>query len=258
MPTFLQVDPTKLSTPTSGRGAWSHTGIDFDYRYTIAPPGEDRIGTVCDRSVNHWAVGAGAWAIQDQLISLGYMAQIGDTEKGIWGPKTDAAFRIFQKTHKDPLDGKPLVVDGFFGRQDARALWTPIIDMAEIQHGIPGHILRGQIWWESWEDPGAIGSITRSGIDRGIAAINSKWRPNISWRQSFDPTFTIPYTAKALADQRTTYQARYGSKRSDRVLWDATIANHNSPEKADDWAQDAVPPDEQIETYVRGVRTSIY
>jgi peptidoglycan hydrolase-like protein with peptidoglycan-binding domain len=159
---FNQVNPEKFveplhGKPANGRGAWTRTGIGFDYRYMINPETQPRIGTVCERSLDHWAVGAGTWAIQSRLIALEYLPPIANAEWGIFGPKTEAAVSTFQQGNLDPAGkGVRLAVDGTVGRSDARALFTPLIKVAQADYHIPDDLLLGETNHESRLDPGAL------------------------------------------------------------------------------------------------------
>lgn len=265
MSTFLAVDPSRLPIPATGRGAWTRDGIGFDYRYRLNPTGSPRIGTVAEQSLAAWAVAAGAGAIQRRLMQLGFFdAPVADTELGVFGPRTDAAVRAFQRANRDPDGGAPLVTDGAVYRQDARALWTPLIDKAEQANGIPGHLLRGQLSAESALDPGAIGYYiyygpdqAYGGIDRGLAQVNSKARADVTWFQAFDAPWAISYTGRALA--AVYAQLRDANpKQATAVLWDAAVCSHNSPLWGRQWAAAGAPPTDQAALYVSNVKAAIY
>lgn len=272
MSTYQQVDPAKFinvsqQLPAHGRGAWVKEGIDFEYRYTINPPGAARIGTVAEKSLAHWAVAAGAAAIQRRLQKLGFMGMISAGDYGCWGSVTDAAFRKFQAASKDPDGGAQLVVDGLCGRSDSRALWTPLIDAAEKQYGIPSHFLRGEMYHESNLDAGAVGyyiyyqrsdgSTRYGGVDRGIAQCNSDANSSVTWDQAFDPTFIIPWSASRMKTYYNKFKSSYPSQ-PDSVLWDAAICAHNNPTAAEAWAKAGMPTTTDAASYVSAVKSAIY
>lgn len=259
MTTLLKVDPESLinttkKTPKNGRGAWTKLGIDFANVYMLAPEGEKRVGSVAEKSLDHWAAAAGVRAIQ---IELGYQAYQPGVVDGIWGPKTTEAVKEFQSD-------AGLTADGEFGRRSAQALFTPSIDQAEETFSIPGHFLRGMINSESALDPGAVGyyiyygaSLEYRGVDRGVGQINSKAHPEISWLDAFQFNIAVDYTADRLRD---TFNAlkKANPNQQTAVLWDAAIVSHNNPSAGRSWAKNGVPPTEAAALYVDKVKKAIY
>lgn len=271
MSTFNQIQPSVFGEIASGRGAWRSRGFDFtgtNYVYRLEHATEPRLGQRAERDCDHWAVGAGSGAVQRRLVTLAFTTE---TEmlgcSGIWGPRTDAAFRKFQSLNIDPGTGLKLTVDGQCGRQDTRALWTPLIDAYEDFASIPDHLLRGLLNNESILDPGAVGEITiyvrdggikeYRGVDRGLAQINSMAHPEITWAQAFDAPYAISYAAARLRSTFDSLKAKYPS-RADSVHWDAAVESHNSPVWGQSWAKYGFPPNDQAITYVRAVKNAIY
>lgn len=259
MSLLTQVDPEKLinvakKTPANGRGAWSSKGIDFASVYMLAPDGAKRIGTVAEKSLDHWTAAAGVRAIQLELTKAGYAPGIAD---GVWGPKTTAAAKEFQSE-------EGLVADGEFGRKSAVKLFTPVIDIAEDEHNIPSYFLRGMMASESALDPGAVGyfiyygtSLEYRGVDRGAGQINSKAHPEISWFDAFDFRFAADYTANRLRDTFDSLKAA-NPKQTLSVLWDAAIVSHNNPSAGRAWAKNGVSPSTAATEYVNKVKKAIY
>lgn len=259
MSTIHQVNPESLinvakKTPTNGRGAWSSKGIDFASVYMLAPEGAKRIGTVAEKSLDHWAAGAGVRAIQ---LELAIQAFEPGTPDGVWGPKTTTAAKEFQKD-------AGLIADGEFGRKSATALFTPAIDMAEDIYNIPNNFLRGMLASESALDPGAVGyyiyyGTTQEyrGVDRGVGQINSKAHPEISWLDAFNFNIAASYTADRLRDTFDSLKKSYPKATTD-VLWDAAIVSHNNPSAGRQWAKNGVSPSEAATLYVEKVKKAIY
>lgn len=256
--TFIKRDQGE---PATGRGAWNRTGIDFDYRYALAKDPAQRIGTRAERSLSHWAVAAGAFAIQKRLMTLGYLAPVADSEQGIFGPRTEAAVRAFQERHDDPDGGAQLDADGTVGRSDARSLFTPLILEAENRYAIPGRLLVGETNHESAMDPGAVGYYIYypdyRGVDRSMSQINSKSNPQVTWLQAFDPAFAIDWSGRRLRDFFDQYKRRYPAQPT-TVLWDATVCAHNNPSAAARWAATGHPPTEGAAKYVSDVQIAIF
>lgn len=263
-----QVNPGTLPIPKTGRGAWRTEGIGFLDRYTINPATYPRIGTVAEQSLAHWAVAAGARAIQHRLQALGHLGVIAADDYGVWGPLTDTAIRRFQAANRDPKEDVALAVDGICGRGDSRALWTPVLASTETALGIPGKWLRGQVTFESGElDAGAVGyyiyytnpdgSTRFGGIDRGLAQINSKANVAVTWDQSYDPAFAFTWTARNMRSRADYYRAEYPGL-SETVLWEAAVCWHNSHVNGDAWAKLGGPPNEVAAAYVAHVKAAIY
>lgn len=266
MTTLLQVDPESFVNPSTqkpatGRGAWTKTGIEFDYRYALSVDLQMRIGTRAQVSLDHWAVAAGSYAIQRRLVKLGFMTPVIDSEAGIFGPRTKQGVMDFQAANKDPDGGRQLDVDGTVGKTDARALFTPIIRDAEAKYSIPNSLLIGETNHESILDPGALGYYIYypdyRGVDRGMSQINSASNKQVSWLQAFDPDFAIDWSGRRLRSYFDQYRNSY-PKQSDSVLWDAAVCAHNNPSAAGKWASSGVPPTEAAASYVTAVKNSTY
>ena len=222
MSTIHEIDPEKFvneakSLPANGRGAWTKAGIGHDYRYSLSPDPKKRIGTQAQVSLDHWSAGAGAYAIQLRLVQLGHLAPLGDGERGIFGPRTEAAVRKFQAVSWDPDGGARLTVDGIVGTSDARALFSPLILAAEAKYKIPGRLLLGETNHESRLDPGAVGFFIYypgyRGVDRGISQINSKYNQSTDWLQAYDPAYALDWSAKRMRDYFDGYKAKYPKSR---------------------------------------------
>lgn len=252
------IDSTK-SLPANGRGAWTKVGIDFEYRYALAPDSSQRIGTRAQVSLDHWAVAAGSFAIKKRLIDLGFMAPLADSERGIFGPRTQDAVKAFQAKNADPQGGRALSVDGIVGTSDARALFYPLVVKAMTKYGIPEHLLVGETNHESVFDPGAVGYFIYypdyRGVDRGLSQINSKG--TVSWLDAFDPAFCIDWSGKRLRDYFNQYAANY-PKQDTSVLWEAAVCAHNSPVNGNNWAKNGGPTNETAAAYVDGVRKATF
>lgn len=264
----VYIDPSK-GLPKTGRGAWNRRGIDFSYRYEINPPTSSRIGTMAEHGLDYWATAAGARAVQDRLINLGLMAALGVTEAGIFGPRTQAAVLAFQRGHTNVITGAPLEVDGTVGMSDAKALFTPLIDIAEASFSIPNHYLRGECAKESILDPGAVGGdiyypradggLDYRGIDRGMFQINSVANYQVTWIQAFDARYSALWSASRMRTYFNRFQAD-NPHQSLAVLWDAAICAHNNPAAATAWATSGTPSPAAYE-YVNGkygVKAAIY
>lgn len=266
MATLYSVDPETFvkpasKTPANGRGAWSQVGIDFNYRYALSKDPAQRIGTRAEVSLDHWAVAAGCYAIQLRLVALKYMQPLADSERGIFGPRTDSAVRDFQGLAQDPDGGADLLVDGIVGRSDARALFTPLIMVAEEKYDIPEGLLIGETNRESAVDPGALGYFIYypdyRGVDRGMSQINSSSNQQVAWLQAFNPTFALDWSAKRMRGFYDQYTSRY-PKQPSSTLWDAAICAHNNPSAAGRWASTGVAPTEDAAKYVASVRAATY
>lgn len=269
MTTFTQVDPgtflqPEKHLPPNGRGAWTKTGIGFSDRYCLSKDPAERIGTLANKSLAHWAVAAGAYAIQSRLVKLGLMDTVAENERGVFGLRTDKAVRTFQSGSVDPESGAHLVVDGIVGRSDARALFTPLIDAAERKLGIPDRLLRGQCNHESALDPGAVGywiyygaTLEYRGVDRGALQINSRSNPQVSWEKAFDFGYATSWSAASLAAHHDEYATRF-PEQTPTVLWEAAALAHNNPSAGLQYARTGVLPSEAAANYLKAVLTARY
>jgi hypothetical protein len=266
MSTIHEVDPEKFvdadkGTPANGRGAWTRAGIGHDYRYSLSPDPGKRIGTQAQVSLDHWSAGAGSYAIQRRLVELGHLAPLGDGERGIFGPKTVAAVKKFQAVSWDPANDTRLTVDGIIGMSDARALFTSMVLKAELSYEIPWRLLLGETNHESVMDPGAIGYYiyypSYRGIDRAMSQINSKFNPQVTWLQAYDPSIALDWSAQRLRTYYNGYRKMYPKKPAE-LLWDAAVCAHNSPANANKWALNGAPPNEVAAKYVASVKNAIY
>jgi hypothetical protein len=262
--TFDQVDPesfisTKAGTPEHGRGAWTRTGIDFDYRYRVHPKPKQRIGNRAEVSLDHWAVAAGSYAIAKRLNSLGYLNTIDESRLGVYNLRIARAVKRFQADNHDPDGNVKLTVDGTVGRSDARALFTPLITAAETKYGIPRRLLLGETNHESALDPGAIGYFIfypdYRGVDRGMSQINSKANEQVSWMKAYDPEYSIDWSAKRMRGYFDLYHKLY-PERKKSVLWLAAVCAHNNPWAASQWAKTGVAPTDSSAHYVNSVRNA--
>ena len=263
---FFEVDPNTFivpsaSQPAHGRGCWIRTGIDFDYRYALAPAGQVRIGTKTERSLDHWAVGIGCYAIQQRLAALGVIPKRNGAQRGVFNPAMKAAVIKFQEGAHDPSGGAALDDDGTVGRSDARALFTPVVTDCEKKYAIPDRYLLGEMYHESQLDPGAVGYYIYypdfRGVDRGIAQINSKAQTAVSWEQAFDVNFAADWSAQRLRSTFDGYLKKYPTK-DKQVLWDAAICSHNNPSAGGIWASKGAPPTETAAAYVAAVKAARY
>lgn len=262
---FFEVDPESFikpaqQLPAHGRGAWTRAGIDFDYRYALAPSGS-RIGTVAEKSLDHWAVAVGCYAIQKRLVALDVMPVVAPKSRGVFNAHLQDAVIRFQLSGVDPQTKASLVDDGTVGMSDARALFTPLIVDAEKRYGIPDQLLLGETNHESRIDPGALGYFIYypdfRGVDRGVSQINSKAQVATSWVEAFDPTFAFNWSAKRMRGYYDQFK-KSSPKLTDTVLWDAAVCAHNNPSAATSWARDGFAPTEQAASYVAAVRAARY
>lgn len=205
---------------TPGAGAWTDPK---HYRMTAPPQGKEP-GRV------NWAI----QSIQRALTIHGYEVGAND---GVFGPRTRSAVRAFQTDVK-------LQPDGIVGHKSARALYEPFVNDTERKLQIPEHLLHGQLMLESGYDPGAQGSMDAR--DRGLCQVNSRWHPDVTDELAYGrPKWIINWSGSRL---RSAYDGLSVES------WDAALASHNNPEKAQQWARSGEAPDEQIATYVRLVR----
>lgn len=231
-------------------------GIGDDYRYhfrLFAP----RVGDEAEKSLDHWAVSAGVWAIQARLIALGHLSERTDRQKGKFGLATKRALKRFQRLHN-------LWVDGTVGMSDAQALWLPVMLRAERRHEIPNHLLVGEMCHESAVDPGAVGyfiyyqvddHLEYRGVDRGMGQINHVFNPQVSWREAYEPWTAIDWSGRRLRTMFVEFRADFPN-RPVEMIWDAAVCAHNSPARARAWLENG-QPSEEAAAYVAAVKAAV-
>ena len=150
---FHQVDEhlhrPRLRSASHGRGAWSRTGIGFDYRYALAPDGEVRIGQ--DRAV------PGALGGRDRLLRDPAPAD----RPGRAGQDHQVRVGRVQPRHRAGGGEVP----GRGPRPRRRGRWTTTAPWAartpglfghpgvREAYGIPDHYLLREMYHESQLDP---------------------------------------------------------------------------------------------------------
>ena len=266
---FTKVNPETFivrreHTPAHGRGSWNKTGkANGSWRYEYIK-GKPKIGSNAEQSLDAWATCAGSYGFQLLLIDAGYLRPLEKSEMGLYGQLTLDAVKKMQGERTDPETGAPLDVDGTIGQSDARALVTPILDLAEAEFAIPDHYLRGETNQESRLDLGSLGyyiyyGITQEyrGVDRGISQINSAANPQVSWAQAFDPFYALRWSGARMFSYYDKYKKAYRHQ-PDSVLWDAALCAHNNPSAAGAWAKSGMPPTTAAATYVNNAKAARY
>jgi Putative peptidoglycan binding domain len=167
-----------------------------------------------------------AQSIEQELKNQGFLSE-GVKPDGIFRDTTDKAIREFQRRHG--LDD-----DGAAGRLTLRELFKPIVLWEEVAGRIviPGHYLHGQISLESDYDPGAEGTATENGIDRGMVQLNDKSYPGLTPDMIYsNPRMCVAIGAARMreARRRETDVESYG----DKGMWKCAILDHNWPVAAD-------------------------
>ena len=238
-------------TDVTGRGAWTSRGFPngFARMYRRHVTGEPTGGNP-SKDQDFFAVNRGVLAIQNLLNYNGYVLDY-STGPGIFGPRTDKVVRSYQVKYVPPADG-------IVGPNTMRALLRKLIRENQAAFKIPDNLLAGIITQESGFDPGAVGYVSPS--DLGLVQINTSV-VSITPDQAFDPFFALPWAAKRLAVKYGEYVSKMQAKtghsitaEETRLVWDCTIASHNSPVAANQWFNAGQPPSERIANYVQNIR----
>lgn len=262
MAVYSEVNPETFikraaGLPRNGRGAWTREGINGDYRYHYRDD-DVPVGGEAEASLAHWAVSAGVQAIKARLNDLGHLEDryVRNYPATFGKAVRNAVIRFQTAQGLDP--------DGTVGRTDAVALFTPVIDAAERASGIPRHLLRGETMHESALDPGAVGyfiyygaDLDYRGVDRGMSQINSLANDQVSWAQAFDPSYSLPWSARRMRSYYDGFKRDFPGK-ADRTYWDAAVCAHNNPSAARAWARAGEPTTEAAATYVAAVLAATY
>lgn len=211
-----------ITYPTRGRGAWNSAGVGGTLSYKGDAPGQflraaatgstqiapgltgfraDRDGTLV--SIDDYAVHCAVKAVQNALRIEGHLKAVAD---GIWGPVTDTAVRAYQSRMR-------LTVDGVFGRQTAKALFTPLVHLAAADtdgaHATDlVRIVLGTIQLESVWDPAAVGS--QDPHDLGLGQINGPAHPTMSANDALNPRLSIPWIVRYVDNNLRAFDYNLG------------------------------------------------
>lgn len=182
-----------------GRGAWNSKGVGGTLKlsggktvpgpyYMLAQNDAEQIGlkTWCLReqglpvrleynAVFHAVVGL-------QMLCKDYYADV--KPDGIFGPETDLAVRRAQEFLF-------LTTDGQVGPKTMKALMKPVLQRRTGILGFAWEPVYGILQYEGGWDPGAVGYHDQG--DWGLAQINSKSHPHISFAEAFCPSFAISF-----------------------------------------------------------------
>jgi hypothetical protein len=127
-------------------------------------------------------------AIKRELEWLEFTVPKMNPDSLVFGAQAEEALRSFQASRN-------IIRDGVAGPQTCGELFLPRIRVMEIKYRIPGQLLCKKLKLESGLDPACTGP-PGTGVDRGIAQINSHWHPGVSDEQAYSPPFAIEYAAK--------------------------------------------------------------
>lgn len=146
--------------------------------------------TVHDVHINEVATWRAAMALQKAVNAQAVAAPL--IEDGIWGVKSDLAFRAFQEK-------AGVFVDGIVGPTTSKALFLPMlekrvvlragVDFMRHQKDFMVDLCSATIALESGWDPGAVGYTTPR--DLGISQINTAAHTDITWETAFDPNYAF-------------------------------------------------------------------
>jgi hypothetical protein len=133
---------------------------------------------------------AGVHAMKAELIYNGYIYGI-RLEVDAFGNYARDRTRDFQKV-------QGIEMDGVIGPITARRLFRKRVREQEVLRGIPDHLLGCQGTLESNNDPVAEGTVDPD--DEGWGQIHLPFHPEVTEAEAWDPSVSIPWTAKELAD----------------------------------------------------------
>jgi hypothetical protein len=133
---------------------------------------------------------AGVKAIKRELIYNGYDGGGIIADKPTFGGNAVTATKEFQADHG-------LTADGIVGPDTARHLFRKRIAKAELDHGIPNHLVGKLVHLESNDDPVAIGTVDPG--DFGLGQIHLSSHPEVTEAEAIDPSFAVPWVARYLA-----------------------------------------------------------
>lgn len=187
-----------------GRGAWPKDGRGGTLNakgsasgkyYALAdnPFKEVGLKVVCDEITGKYstrdevAVFHGVLAIQALLVEDFKADLKGD---GVFGPETKAAVA-------DAQAKLGIISDGVVGKETMTwFLWPHIHEIADY-HDVPWRIIYGFLQNEGAWDPGAVGWLDSN--DLGLAQINTKAHPDVTFSEAFCPSFAMHFIGKYIS-----------------------------------------------------------
>lgn len=239
-----------MTQPTvTGRGAWTHIGGTTPY-YELTKP---RLGAkaqndpTVDTDWNDYrAVWAGVKAIKHRLIALGNTSMTAD---GVFGSGAKKGVTALQTQAGMQPDGK-------VGPTTSKYLFKGLIEEFAAAKKISAAYMHGIIQIESGYDPGAVGYYTPK--DKGLAQFNTSDGNNTTWwtdyPQAYGPeqAFDAYWAIKELANRLAWAKKKFSGK-TDALRRNCMIAQHNSPQWAQEWFDTGKAPNSQIQDYVTKV-----
>jgi hypothetical protein len=176
--------------PEMQRGAWSQF-----YKSPMAGHNDDE----------GWAI----LSLKGELAYNGFRGLM-NLKTQTFGRGTEQATWRFQHANSDC--GKP---DGVIGPMTAMVLWRKRKLAVEKRYGIPDNWLAKQITHESANDPAARGYVDPR--DRGLSQISSLHHPEVSDKQAFTASYSMPWHGEMLAQAAKLF---YGD-------WEAAVVSWN-------------------------------
>ena len=85
-----------------------------------------------------------------------------------------------------------------FVRKGSGSQYYDLIKQSAQKYNIHPALLAALLFQESGITPNAK-NVGETGTDRGMAQINSRWHPDITDAQAYDPNFAIPWAAQTLS-----------------------------------------------------------
>lgn len=223
----------------NGRSAWSSKGVGGTLKpsggktvpgpyYMLASKDEDQIGlgVWCRRAQglpvnqNYNATFHAVVGIQALLNAYVGSDLSGD---GIFGPTTKWYVAEAQKK-------AGLVPDGIVGIKTMKVLLVPLIQRIAAEFNEPWEPIYGILRFEGAFDPGAIGYLDPQ--DWGLAQINSKYHPEVSFSDAFCPSYAVRFVANYL---------RYALDNLDGNLRDSVASYNLGVGGARQWIKDGRP-----------------
>lgn len=224
---------------TYGRGAWSADGVGG----TLAPSGkETKPGPYYMLASDpHDKIGLGTWCRREQGLPVDQ--DYNATFHGVVAIQAllnayvkadlsgDGIFEERTKWYTAEAQKKAgLTPDGIVGPKTMKAILLPLIEHISAELEEPWEPIYGILRWEGGFDPGAVGRIDPQ--DWGLAQINTKYHPEVSFAEAFCPSFAVRFVASYI---------RYALDSLSGNLRDAVASYNLGIGGAKQWIEDGRP-----------------
>jgi hypothetical protein len=183
---------------------------------------------------------------KNEMYRRGYLDTM-PKQNGVFGRSMRQAVIDFQ------ID-EGLTVDGTIGKITGRRIAKDLVQLTQLEYGIPNNLLAGLFRLESAFDAGAQGLDRTRSTDRGWAQISDVHFAEITDQKAYGD---LPFVTKFGAEQLTLSRPTTSSPPYAKMgRWDCAILHHNTPVGAKALFETGEYPTQRTAEYVWYVAVS--